>query len=266
MEAEMAQVELALMTWKDAAAARDRGAVVLIPIGTQEENGSICPMSADTLVAHEVARQVAEQNGALVAPSINYGYSSTFSRYPGTMSLKADTLQRVVVDVCENLIGNGFERLMLINCHLPNEQIMQQAAKEISGRHGILIGSFNPITLAQAASRELSAGNASAFGHGSEPIASLIRSFRPEAVHLDQAKPEEFGEFQGLPVVGTAQVRVDGGVLNLYFDLKQISETGGTGDPNASDPERGTAIMRRVVEQAGKFVQAFAKLDVRSGA
>lgn len=262
----MTQVELGQMTWRDAAAARDRGAVVLIPIGTHEENGSVCPLSSDTLVAYEVARRVAEQNEALVAPSINYGYSATFSRYPGTMSLKADTLQRVIVEVCENLIENGFDRLLLVNCHLPNEPIMAQAAKEIAARHGVLIGSFNPITLAQAASREIAPNTVSAFGHGAEPIASLIRSFQPDAVHLDQAQPEQFGEFQGLPMVGTAQVGVDGGTLNLYFDLHQFSETGGTGDPTASDPERGTEIMRRVVAQAGKFVQAFARLDVRRGA
>ena len=48
----MTRVELAEMTWSQAASARDRGAVMLITIGTQEENGSVCPLATDTL-AHE---------------------------------------------------------------------------------------------------------------------------------------------------------------------------------------------------------------------
>jgi hypothetical protein len=40
----MAQCELAYMTWKEVEAARDRGAAVLVPIGTHEQNGTLGPM------------------------------------------------------------------------------------------------------------------------------------------------------------------------------------------------------------------------------
>jgi creatinine amidohydrolase len=262
----MSQVELAEMTWSQAAAARDRGAVVLITVGTQEENGSVCPLATDTILAYEVARRVAEQTVAVVAPPINYGYSSTFAGFPGTMALKPDTLRRVIVDVCDNLIENGFEHLLLLNCHLPNEPIMQQAAKEIGARHGVLIGSFNPIVMARSASKGLYSDGEASFGHGAEPIASMIRSFNPGAVHVDEARSEGAREFQGLPVAGTAQVRVDDGLLTLYFNWQKISETGGTGNPSVSDPNRGAEIMRRVVDQACKLVKAFAGLDVKQGA
>jgi creatinine amidohydrolase len=202
MGAEMTQVELAQMTWTQAAAGRDAGAVVLITIGTQEENGSVCPLATDTLLAFEVARRVAEQTGSLVAPPINYGYSSTFSGYPGTMSLKPDTLRRVIFDVCENLIENGFDHLMLVNCHMPNEPIMQQAAKEIGARYGILIGSFNPITLARSVSQDLYADVEATFGHGAEPIASMIRSFNSAAIHLEAGQARDPGSSRGCRLWG----------------------------------------------------------------
>ncbi|MHB0871599.1 MAG: creatininase family protein, partial [Chloroflexota bacterium] len=140
----MTEVELGNMTWKQAAAARDRGAVVLIPIGTQEQNGSISPLSADTLLAVEVARKVALQAGAVVAPSINYGYSPHFVHFPGTVCLKPDTLRALIADVCENLIANGFDKLVFVNCHNFNEPIMEQAARDVKERLGVLIGFINP--------------------------------------------------------------------------------------------------------------------------
>lgn len=258
----MAEVELARMTWKQAEAARDRGAVVLIPVGTQEQNGSVCPLASDTLVSLEVAKRVAEKTGALVAPPVNYGYSPQFRNFPGTVSLMPDTLRMLLVDVCRNLIENGFTRLLLVNCHVPNEPILEHAARDVRAQLGILMGSIHPIALAQGASKDLYAGAEATLGHGSEPIASMLRSFVPEAVDLKAAKPGTWKEFQGLTVVGSSRVKVGSGTFGLYFGVEEAAETGGTGDPTASNPERGAEIMRRVVDRASQYVIAFARLRV----
>lgn len=258
----MAQVELARMTWKDAEAARERGAVVLIPVGTLEQNGSVSPLGSDTLVAEEVARRVARETGAVVAPSINYGYSPQFRHFPGTVSLSPDTLRALVFDVCLNLIENGFDHLLVVNCHISNEPIIEHAARDVREQLGVLMGAVNPIALAQAAAKDLYAGKEAALGHGAEPIASMLRSFAPDAVHLESARLDDWRSFQGLNVVGSSKVKVGAGTFSLYFGTDEAAETGGTGDPTASDPERGAEIMRRVVDQTAEFVRTFAGLRV----
>ena len=55
----MAQVETAYMTWKEVEAARERGAAVLIPIGTHEQNGTLGPMATDGLLVFEIAKKIA---------------------------------------------------------------------------------------------------------------------------------------------------------------------------------------------------------------
>jgi len=84
------------MTRKQAEAARDSGAVVLIPVGTLEQNGSVCPLGTDTLAAEEIARRVAQKTEAVVAPTIAYGYSPQFRHFPGAVSLSPDTLRSMV--------------------------------------------------------------------------------------------------------------------------------------------------------------------------
>jgi creatinine amidohydrolase len=258
----MTQVELSNMTWKEAAAARDRGAVVLIPIGTLEQNGSIAPLSSDTLVADEVARRVAEATGSVVTPPVHFGYSPPFINYPGTVSLRPETLQAVIQDVLDNLIANGFRRLVMVNCHIFNEPIMEQAATQIRKRDSALLGNFNPITLAQGVARQLEPGIEAKFGHGTEPIASMLLSFVPDAVRTEAADPRPWGAYQGLTAPFLSKVKVGSDVFGLYFDQEEISETGGSGDPGAADASRGAEIMRRVVESASEFVRTFAGLPV----
>lgn len=258
----MATIELGNMTWKEAAAARDRGAVVLIPIGTVEQNGSISPLASDTLIADEVARRVALATDSVVTPAVNFGYSPTFIHYPGTASLRPDTLRAVIVDILDNLISNGFRRLIMVNCHVYNEPIMEQAATEIRKRSGALLGYFNPITMAQAISKEIDPGAGAAFGHGAEPIASMILSFAPQAVKTESAVTKAWSSYQGLPAPGLSKVKVGDTVFGLYFDQEDVSETGGAGDPTVANANRGAEIMRRVVESTTGYVRVFAELGV----
>lgn len=258
----MSQFELAKMTWKEAQAARDRGAVVLIPIGTMEQNGSISPLSSDTLVADEVARRVAEATQSVVTPPVHFGYSPPFIHYPGTVSLRPEVLQAVVEDILDNLIANGFKRLIMVNCHVFNETIMEQAATVIRKRADALIGNFNPITLAQGAARVIEPGIEAKFGHGSEPIASMLLSFAPDSVRTEAADPRSWGPYQGLAAPGLSKVKVGDAVFGLYFDQEDVTETGGSGDPTAADAARGEKIVSKVVETAAAYVTTFAQLQI----
>jgi creatinine amidohydrolase len=227
-----------------------------------EQNGSIAPLSSDTLVADEVARRVAEATGSVVTPPVHFGYSPPFINYPGTVSLRPETLQAVIEDVLDNLIANGFRRLVMVNCHIFNEPIMEQAATQVRKRSSALLGNFNPITMAQGVARQLEPGIETRFGHGTEPIASMILSFAPETVKNETADPRPWGTYQGLPAPFLSKVKVGNDVFGLYFDQEEVSETGGSGDPTVADAARGAEIMRRVVESASAYVKVFSELQM----
>ncbi len=258
----MEEVELARMTWKEIEAVRARGPVVLIPIGTQEQNGLVCPEGTDSIIAYEVAKRVARETGAVVAPLISYSHSARHNGFPGTVSLRPETLRMLLVDVCGELIRSGFDHLLVVNSHMNNEPIMEHAAREIRQQHGILMGHFNPIELGVDAGRDLFPALGSLHGHGDERTTSMLLSFEPEVVRMDAAQPGCFADFEGMPVVGSTKVKVGGAVFGLYLEYRDMSKTGINGNPGAADPSLGAELMRRVVRLASDYVTTFGKLRV----
>lgn len=64
-----------------------------------------------------MADAASQQCGVLVAPPLNFGCSPYFLAYPGTISLRAETLNALIEDVVRSLYGEGFRRMLIINGH-----------------------------------------------------------------------------------------------------------------------------------------------------
>jgi creatinine amidohydrolase len=113
--------------------ARDRRAVV--PVGSTEQHGylSLC---VDAILAERVASEAAEPLGVPVFPVLSFGITPYFRRYPGTISLRLSTYQRIVADVLESLAGSGFTRILFVNGHggnSPGGSILQEWMNEHPG-------------------------------------------------------------------------------------------------------------------------------------
>ena len=257
----MAQCELAYMTWKEVEAARDRGAEVLVPIGTHEQNGTLGPMGTDGLLVFEITKRIAAETGAVVAPLLSYGYSSRHRNFPGTISLQPDTLRRLIYDICEALVKDGFDHVLLVNSHQTNEPIMEHAGRQIREKYGVIMGYINPVVLAEKSTQDLYPKLGSAHGHGDERVTSMLSYCLPGAVRMDAPpEPQEWREFEGLPLAASHQVKVGQGVFGLYIEVHDFSPSGGNGNPAAVDVDKGAEVVRRVVGMAVEYVKAFLKL------
>jgi creatinine amidohydrolase len=116
------------MNWMqvEAGLARDRRAVV--PMGSTEQHGYLS-LAVDAILAERVASEAAEPLGVPVFPALNYGITPYFLRYPGTVSLRLETYQRIVADILESLAGTGFTRILFVNGHggnIPGGSILQE--------------------------------------------------------------------------------------------------------------------------------------------
>jgi creatinine amidohydrolase len=116
------------MNWMqvEAAVARDRRAVV--PVGSIEQHGCLS-LAVDAILAERVAVEAAEPLGVPVFPVLNYGITPYFLKYPGTVSLRLDTYQRIVVDILDSLTATGFTRILFVNGHggnIPGGSILQE--------------------------------------------------------------------------------------------------------------------------------------------
>jgi creatinine amidohydrolase len=89
---------------------------VVIPIGSTEQHAYLS-LGTDTILAHRVAVEAAEPLGVPVLPALPFGIAPGFVAFPGTVSLRLETLAAVLTETLDALYGQGFRGFLLVNGH-----------------------------------------------------------------------------------------------------------------------------------------------------
>lgn len=88
----------------------------ILPLGSTEQHGPLS-LAVDAILAEKVALDAAEPLGVPVFPPMNYGLCPYFAAYPGSVTLRVETLLAVVRDVLDSLRESGFRRVLIVNGH-----------------------------------------------------------------------------------------------------------------------------------------------------
>ena len=107
---------------------------VIVPVGSTEQHGPHGPLLTDALVPTEVARRVAPDVGAVVAPTINYGLSYPHVGFTGLVHVRIPTFMAFVEDVVAGLAAIGFRRIVLLNGHYDNTYALAYACANVADR------------------------------------------------------------------------------------------------------------------------------------
>lgn len=110
------------MNWMDVerqVAADDR---CILPIGSTEQHAQLS-LCVDAILAEKVSIDAAEPLGIPVYPVMPYGLAPYFSAYPGTVTLRVETLLAVVRDIVASLERTGFRRILIVNGHGGNAPV-----------------------------------------------------------------------------------------------------------------------------------------------
>lgn len=94
----------------------------VLPIGSTEQHGPLS-LAVDSILAEKVALDAAEPLGIPVFPPMNYGLCPYFAAYPGSVSLRTETLLMVVRDILESFRETGFRRVVIVNGHGGNAPV-----------------------------------------------------------------------------------------------------------------------------------------------
>jgi creatinine amidohydrolase len=88
----------------------------ILPIGSTEQHSGLSLLT-DTILAERVAAEAAEPLGIPVFPTLPFGVAPYFQAFPGSITLRVETLCAVVRDVLDSLKRSGFRRIMIVNGH-----------------------------------------------------------------------------------------------------------------------------------------------------
>ena len=126
------------MNWMQVEAYLERDDRALIPLGSTEQHAQLSLM-VDCILSERVAVEAAEPLGIPVFPPVNYGITPYFKAYPGTISMRPETLLAVFRDVFDSLKRAGFRRIMVVNGHGGNAPVALARTgvdERERGRHG----------------------------------------------------------------------------------------------------------------------------------
>jgi len=115
-------IVLAEMTWTEVEEALKERPVAIVPVGATEAHGPHLPVSADTVIAHEMARRGAaklKQNGvaALILPAVAFSVAEMGEEFPGTISVSEETAVALLRDVAL-ATAKRFRAVAFANVHL----------------------------------------------------------------------------------------------------------------------------------------------------
>ena len=130
------------LTWMEVRDALKGGKdTVIVATGGVEQNGPYLVTGKHNVVLRGTTEAIARKLGnTLVAPIIAFvpegdiDPPTSHMLYPGTISLREETYQALLTDICSSLKTHGFKRIVLIGDSGGNQDGMQAVAAALSAK------------------------------------------------------------------------------------------------------------------------------------
>lgn len=159
--------------------------VVVLQAGSLEQHGPHLPLGTDFLCAGARAEAVCCQTSSILLRTLVPGYSPQHRRFPGTITLRATTLQAVLEDVFDGIASTGFRKVLVVNGHAGNTAVLELAIAEARGRHPELKVAHPAGFPTEAAARYRDRLHRTLDVHAGAVETALVQWYFPELVDLD---------------------------------------------------------------------------------
>ncbi len=240
-------------------------AIAILPVAATEQHGPHLPLSVDTDIVNGVVSaavpHLAPGFPALFLPTQAVGFSPEHTRFPGTLTLKAETLIRLWTEIGECVAAAGVNKLVLFNAHGGQVGALDLVARDLRARLGMLVYSvswFN-LPLIDAEGQDVNAlfsADEHRFGiHAGEIETSMMLALRPGQVRMAQAeyfRSASQARAAEFPIVG------NGKSAKLGWQMQDYNAEGAVGNAGAATADKGEALL----DAAGRGLAALlAEID-----
>ena len=239
--------------------------IAVLPVAATEQHGPHLPVSVDTVLVDGVVAACVPLLPAdatvLFLPTQAVGFSPEHDRFPGTLTLKSETVIRLWTDIGESVAAAGIKKLVLFNSHGGQVSVMDIVARDLRARLNLLVYSvswFN-LPLLDAQGNDLNAQftvEEHRFGiHAGEVETSMMLALAP--AHVDMAQARHFASTsqqraETYPILG------NGKSAKLGWQIQDYNPAGAVGNAAAATAQKG----RNLVEAAGRsLARLLVELD-----
>jgi creatinine amidohydrolase len=257
-------VFLGEMTNSEVEAFLEKHHSVIVPTGATEQHGPHGPLATDVLIPTEIARRIAPQIGAVVAPPISYALSYPHVGFTGLVHIRIPTFMALVEDLCASLASIGFKRVIFLNGHYDNTYAIAYACANAASRMPADVQAF-PVNYWDALTEsEIAEFSGLKNGlHANLAETSAVLAINPALVDLEKANAE-FPPFPAFTVP-------TGPVHSAFFftnpgSVYWATRSGTWGDARGSTPEAGERYLQAgvrstlaVLENIGKTFAAMPR-------
>jgi creatinine amidohydrolase len=230
-------------------------ALAVLPVGATEQHGPHLPVGTDRFAVEAIARAAAEatadQIPVVVTPTLPFGSSSHHLPFSGTLSLSTETYLRVVMDLAESLIIDGFRRIFILNGHGGNHELIQLAARDLALKHPAHLAAASYWTIAWDGFVAVKGDTPGRMpGHAGVFETSLVMALRPDLVH----EPRPHRNLSDEPVTTTFAARYRAEHHGFWQEI-----TGYTDSPDQGTAELGRAYLDAAADSVSRaFVEFYA--------
>jgi creatinine amidohydrolase/Fe(II)-dependent formamide hydrolase-like protein len=248
------------LTSADIAAIDKDRAVVLWPVGAVEQHGPHLPCGTDAILAEALTLGAVERSGPdsdlWVLPTLSYGRSVEHLGFAGTMSLTTETLLAVCHDVAASVAASGFRRLVFVNGHGGQPQLLEVVARDIRRATGLMVFPLFPYRLGLPEGAVSSPDELEHGIHGGEIETSMVLAVAPELVRSERFAPG--GDRARELFAGTTVLSLEGDVPTAWVTADLSPRTGVIGDPTRASAEQGRRVVEHLTERLAEALREIA--------
>lgn len=250
---------LARLTTREIAELEGDTTLIVLPVAAVEQHGPHLPVWTDTMIGEAVlARALALRPGdrrVWTLPIQAYGKSNEHTGFPGTFALSGETLAHTLKEIARGVHASGLRRLMLLNSHGGNPEILDYVARDLRAELGLLCFTAHPFRFGLA--RDIISSAEEGYGiHGGEGETSVMLAIAPELVHPEHYTPE-------LPAVRHFMRRMTlKGAASFGWLTRDLSVSGTIGDPRGATAEKGRAILAAEAQLVFELIEEALALQL----
>jgi creatinine amidohydrolase len=201
---------------------------VIVTVGTLEPHGVI-NNGADNTAPVDLARAIAEDANALIAPHIPYGVTGALAPYPGALHVPEEVFRGYLRAVLEGMVKNGFRKIVVLNGHGGGQTaILEGLARDLAFAHGVQTLVINWWSAAADVTQEVFGQDG---GHAGINETAYIQATNPRLVHRDLYTGKEMatanpapGAWSAVPFPSTITLYKPGQGWPTDFDQKKADE------------------------------------------